>query len=206
LTSATVSVDEKMIGEIEFVDPVRKTAAEAIRELKLLSVRSGILTGDRSNVVKRVADELGLSDSDAFAGLMPDEKLATIERTQKEGHCVGMAGDGINDAPALAAADVGISLGTGTDIAKSAAGVVLVHSDLRRIAKAIKLSRQISTNVSQNLLFAFVYNVVGIPVAAGALYPLWGILLNPMFAAAAMSLSSVSVIANALRLQATRLD
>lgn len=204
-TTATISADDRVIGEIEFDDAVRASAAATIRELKQLSVRVGILSGDRSDAASRLAEKLEIAAEDVHAGLMPQEKLVTIGRTRQQGHRVGMAGDGINDAPALATADVGISLGTGTDIAKTVAAVILVHPDLRRIVKAIKLSRVTSANIRQNLAFAFAYNAVGIPIAAGLLYPLWGMTLNPMFAAAAMSLSSVSVIVNALRLQKVRL-
>jgi Cu+-exporting ATPase len=175
-TSATISVGDQVIGAIEFNDAVRESAVTTIRELKQLSVRSGILSGDRSAAARQLGVQLGIAADDVHAGLMPDEKL-----------------------------QIGISLGTGTDIAKTVAAVILVHPDLQRIVKAIKLSRTVSTNIRQNLVFAFAYNVIGIPVAAGVLYPLWGMTLNPMIGAAAMSLSSVSVIVNALRLQTERL-
>ncbi len=205
LMSATVSVDGHAVGEINFSDSVRVSAREAIRDLKSLNVRVQMLTGDRPDVATRIATELDISQSEIFAGLKPDDKLSIINKSKKEGHRVGMAGDGINDAPALAAADVGLSLGTGTEIARQSAGVILVRPDLLGIPKAIRLSRQISVNIRQNLVFAFAYNVIGIPVAAGILYPIWGITLSPMIAAAAMSLSSVSVIANALRLRSAKL-
>ncbi len=203
MTSAVVLVDGRMIGEIDFSDAIRETARQGVRDLKALGIRVRMLTGDHAEAAQRVATELGMAASDALAGLKPHDKLAMIDRSKQEGHRVAMAGDGINDAPALAAATVGISLGTGTDIAKQSAGVILVQPDLRGISKAIRLSRRISANIRQNLFFAFAYNAIGIPVAAGVLYPLWGIGLSPMFAAAAMSLSSVSVIANALRLRTT---
>ena len=171
-----------------------------------LDVLSRILTGDHPAVAIRVAAELGIKETETFAGLKPSEKLSIIHFAQEQGHCVAMAGDGINDAPALSAADVGLSLGSGTDIAKQAAGVILVQPDLRQVAKAIRLSRLVIANIHQNLLFAFGYNLIGIPIAAGILYPFWGITLNPMFAAMAMSLSSVSVIANALRLRQASLS
>ena len=205
LMSATVSVDGRVVGEINFSDSVRATARQAIRDLKSLNVRIQMLTGDQPDVAARIATQLNLSQSKTFAGLKPDDKLSIINASKKKGHCVAMAGDGINDAPALAAADVGISLGTGTEIAKQSAGVILVRPELLGIPKAIRLSRQISVNIRQNLVFAFAYNVIGIPVAAGILYPIWGITLSPMIAAAAMSLSSVSVIANALRLRSAKL-
>ena len=205
LMSAIVSVDSHAVGEINFSDSVRLSAREAIRDLKSLNVRVQMLTGDRQDVAARIATELGISQSEIFAGLKPDDKLSIINKSKKEGHRVAMAGDGINDAPALAAADVGLSLGTGTEIAKQSAGVILVRPELLGISKAIRLSRQISVNIRQNLVFAFAYNVIGIPVAAGILYPIWGITLSPMIAAAAMSLSSVSVIANALRLRTAML-
>lgn len=201
MMSASVSVDGLLQGEIDFSDRIRESARQGLRELNSLNVLSRILTGDHPAVAIRIAAELGISEAETFAGLKPSEKLSIIHFAQKQGHCVAMAGDGINNAPALSAADVGLSLGTGTDIAKQSAGVILVQSDLCGIAKAIRLSRQVMVNIRQNLLFAFGYNAIGIPIAAGVLYPLWGITLNPMLAAAAMSLSSVSVIANALRLR-----
>ena len=205
LMSATVSVDGHAVGEINFSDSVRVSARQAIRDLKSLNVRVQMLTGDRPDVAARIATELDISQSEIFAGLKPDDKLSIINKSKKEGHRVAMAGDGINDAPALAAADVGLSLGTGTEIAKQSAGVILVRPDMLGIPKAIRLSRQISVNIRQNLIFAFAYNVIGIPLAAGILYPVWGITLSPMIAAAAMSLSSVSVIANSLRLRSAKL-
>jgi P-type Cu+ transporter len=205
LMSATVCVDGQVVGEINFSDSVRTTAPQAIQELKSMNVGVRMLTGDHPNVAARIAGQLNIDPSETFAGLKPDEKLSIINQSKKDGHCVAMAGDGINDAPALAASDVGISIGTGTEIAKQSAGVILVRTDLLGIPKAIQLSRQISVNIRQNLAFAFAYNVIGIPVAAGILYPIWGITLSPMIAAAAMSLSSVSVIANALRLRSAKL-
>ena len=206
LTTTVVSVNDRVIGEIDFSDAIRETARKGLQDLNSLNIQVSILTGDHADAANRVAKELGISESATFAGLLPNEKLSIINQSRHEGRNVAMAGDGINDAPALAAANVGIALGTGTDIAKQSAGVILVHSDLRGIAKAIGLSRRVSTNVRQNLVFAFAYNVIGIPIAAGILYPVWGITLNPMFAALAMSLSSVSVIANALRLRAMSLN
>lgn len=201
-TTAIVTVDGQPIGEIEFSDVIRQSAKIAVEDLTALSVNVRILTGDRQEVARDVAREVGINLANVDAGLKPNDKLSIIESCRHAGHQTAMAGDGINDAPALAAADVGISLGTGTDIAKQSAAVILIQPDLRGIAKSVRLSRRVSINMRQNLAFAFVYNLIGIPIAAGVLYPIWGITLNPMFAALAMSLSSVSVIANALRLRA----
>ena len=206
LMSTNVSVDGQKIGRIDFADAIRDSARSGIAELTSLSVRVSILTGDRQGAAHQVASALGINPRDVYSGLLPSDKLLKISEARNSGHCVGMAGDGINDAPALAAANVGLSLGTGTDIAKQSAGVILVQPDLRRISRAIRLSRQVSSNIRQNLVFAFAYNALGIPIAAGILYPIWGISLNPMIAAVAMSLSSVSVIMNALRLRATSLN
>ena len=201
LMSASVSVDGQLIGELQFADRLRETARQSLQDLQSMKIRRGILTGDHPASAQRIAAELGLGNDETHAGLKPADKLSIINAARQRGEFVAMAGDGINDAPALAAADVGLSLGTGTDIAKQSAGVILVHPDLRGIPDAIRLSRRVSTNIRQNIGFAFAYNAIGIPIAAGVLYPWWGITLDPMFAAVAMSLSSVSVIANALRLR-----
>ena len=206
LMQATVSVEGSTIGEIHFSDRIRITAWQGVQDLKGLGVRVRILTGDHPDAAARIATELGLGASETFAGLKPSDKLAILNEAKTGGHHVAMAGDGINDAPALAAADVGISLGTGTDIAKQSAGVILVRPDLLGIPRAIRLSRHVVTNVWQNIFFAFAYNLIGIPIAAGVLYPIWGMTLNPMFAAVAMSLSSITVIANALRLRRVHLE
>ena len=206
MMTSQVTVNGTLIGEIDFTDAVRQSARRGIEDLRSRRIGVSILTGDHPDVANFVAHGLGIAKSEIFASLKPDEKLSMIERAREEGLCVAMTGDGINDAPALAAANVGVSLGTGTDIAKQSAGVILVQPDLQRISKAIELGRQVTANIRQNLIFAFAYNALGIPIAAGVLYPLWGITLNPMFAAAAMSLSSVSVIANALRLRNVNLD
>ncbi|WP_397568604.1 heavy metal translocating P-type ATPase [Schlesneria sp. T3-172] len=206
MMTSQVTADGKVLGEIDFTDAVRQSARQGIDDLRSRNVDTHILTGDHPEVAAVIADGLGIPRSGTFANLKPQEKLSLIEQARKEGLCVAMAGDGINDAPALAAANVGVSLGTGTDIAKQSASVILVNPDLRGIAKAVELGRHVSANIRQNLIFAFAYNALGIPVAAGVLYPLWGITLNPMFAAAAMSLSSFSVIVNALRLRSVRLD
>lgn len=201
LTTATVSVDGQAIGEIRFSDTIRPTARKAIDELRSLGLRVEMLTGDHLGAALHLAKALAIDDSDVHAGLKPSDKLAIINQARTAGHRVGMAGDGINDAPALSAANIGISLGTGSDIAKQSAGVILVHPDLQGLSKAIRLSRRISANIRQNLIFAFAYNTIGVPFAAGLFYGLSGVTLNPMFAAVAMSLSSLSVISNALRLR-----
>ena len=206
MMTSQVTVNGKRIGEIDFADAVRQSARRGIEDLRSRSIEVHILTGDHPDVANFVAEGLGIAKSEIFASLKPDEKLSMIERARNEGLCVAMTGDGINDAPALAAANVGVSFGTGTDIAKQSAGVILVQPDLQGISKAIELGRHVTANIRQNLIFAFAYNALGIPIAAGVLYPLWGITLNPMFAAAAMSLSSVSVIANALRLRSVNLN
>jgi Cu+-exporting ATPase len=162
-----------------------------------------MLTGDSETTARAVAVKLGLGD--VVAGVLPDQKAETVKRLQDAGQIVGMAGDGINDAPALAQAHVGIAMGTGTDVAMESAGITLVKGDLQGIIRARRLSRATMKNIRQNLFFAFVYNSIGVPVAAGVLYPVFGILLSPMIAAAAMSLSSVSVITNALRLNRVKL-
>jgi Cu+-exporting ATPase len=166
-------------------------------------VRIVMLTGDNRHTAEAVAKKLGIDD--VRAEVMPDQKGQAVRQLQSEGHLVAMAGDGINDAPALAQAQVGIAMGTGTDVAIESAGVTLLKGDLRGIARARKLSRATMGNIRQNLFFAFVYNALGVPLAAGILYPVFGLLLSPMVASAAMSLSSVSVIGNALRLQRTEL-
>lgn len=205
LMSTSVSVDGHLIGDIQFSDQIRQSAREGLKDLSELKVDVQILTGDRPLVARRVGDELGISSTRIHAGLTPGDKLSILNSARQSGHRVAMAGDGINDAPALAAADAGIALGTGTDIAKQSAGIILIRPDLTGISHAIRLSRRVSENIRQNILFAFAYNVIGIPVAAGVLYPLCGLTLNPMIAATAMSLSSVSVIVNALRLRQVRL-
>jgi Cu+-exporting ATPase len=166
-------------------------------------VRIVMLTGDNRTTALAIAQKLGISEVEAE--VMPDRKSAVIEKLRREGRAVAMAGDGVNDAPALAAADVGIAMGTGTDIAIESAGVTLLGGDLSGIVRARRLSKATMRNIRQNLFFAFAYNVAGVPIAAGILYPMFGLLLSPIFAAAAMALSSVSVIANALRLRAIRI-
>jgi Cu+-exporting ATPase len=194
-----VAVDRVLAGLLGVADPIKATTAEAISSLKREGLRLVMLTGDNAVTANAVARQLGLDE--VIADVKPDEKVAAIKKLQASGRVVAMAGDGINDAPALAQAQVGIAMGTGTDVAMESAGVTLVQGDLRGVARARHLSRQTMANIKQNLFFAFVYNTVGVPVAAGVLYPFFGLLLSPMLAAAAMSLSSVSVIGNALRLK-----
>jgi Cu+-exporting ATPase len=184
-------------------DPIKETTPEAIRTLHADGIRIVMLTGDNRTTAEAVAEKLGLDD--VVAEVLPDQKAEAVKRLQGEGRIVAMAGDGINDAPALAQAQVGIAMGTGTDVAMESAGVTLVKGDLRGIVRARLLSRATMRNIKQNLFFAFIYNALGVPVAAGVLYPFFGILLSPMIAAAAMSFSSVSVVANALRLRGLRL-
>ena len=189
----------RLAGLLSVADPIKETTPNAIKRLHDEGIRVVMLTGDSETTARAVAGKLDLDE--VFAGVLPDQKAAIVKRLQDQGHRVAMAGDGINDAPALAQADVGIAMGTGTDVAMETAGVTLVKGDLRAIVRAIRLSRATMKNIRQNLFFAFLYNALGIPIAAGVLYPFYGILLSPMIAAAAMSFSSVSVIANSLRLR-----
>ena len=202
-TVVFVSFDGKLSGLIGVVDPLKKTTREALDALRKKGLRIVILSGDTEATAKAVARELEISD--VIAGVLPAEKANVVARLQKEGSVVAMAGDGVNDAPALARADVGIAMGTGTDAAMESAGVTLVKGDLRGIVRARNLSEATMRNVKQNLFFSFVYNALGVPLAAGLLYPFFGVMLSPMIAAGAMSLSSVSVVANALRLRRARL-
>jgi len=192
-----------MVGLLGVADPIKETTPGAIAALHEQGVRIVMLTGDSKTTAQAVARKLGISE--VMAEVLPDQKAAIVKRLQSEGRVVAMAGDGVNDAPALAQADVGVAMGTGTDVAMESAGVTLVKGDLRGIARARRLSRATMSNIKQNLFFAFVYNAAGVPIAAGVLYPFVGLLLSPVIAAAAMSLSSVSVIANALRLRNARL-
>ncbi len=196
------AVDGKPAGLLGVADPIKETTPAAIRQLRAEGIRIVMLTGDSRTTAEAVAEALELDE--VIAEVLPDQKAEVVARLQERGRTVAMAGDGINDAPALARAHVGIAMGTGTDVAMESAGVTLVKGDLRAIARARRLSRATMRNIKQNLFFAFVYNALGVPVAAGVLYPALGLLLNPMIAAAAMSLSSVSVIGNALRLRRAR--
>jgi|PersoiStandDraft_1058852.scaffolds.fasta_scaffold06632_2 Cu+-exporting ATPase len=201
-TVMLVSIDGKLAGLLGVADPIKSSTAEAIRQLHEEGVRLVMLTGDSETTAKAVARKLGLDE--VVAEVLPDQKAEAVRKLQAEGHIVAMAGDGVNDAPALAQAQVGIAMGTGTDVAMESAGITLVKGDLRGIVRARKLSRTTMANIRQNLFFAFFYNALGIPIAAGVLYPVFGLLLSPMIAAAAMSFSSVSVITNALRLRNAR--
>jgi Cu+-exporting ATPase len=198
-TVVFVAVNQKLAGAFALSDLMKESTPEAIRALQDEGLRIVILTGDRKGAARVIADKLGIGEVEGE--VLPQQKAEIVKRLKSEGRIVAMAGDGINDAPALAAADVGIAMGTGTDVAIENAGITLVKGDLRGIVRARKLSRATIRNIKQNLLFAFLYNVIGIPVAAGVLYPTFGLLLSPMLASAAMSFSSVSVIANALRLR-----
>jgi len=195
-------VEGEFSGLVAASDPIKDSTPEAVKTLHELGLRIIMLTGDNEKTARTVAEKLGIDEFEA--GVRPEDKHERIKALKAEGRKVAMAGDGINDAPALAEADVGIAMGTGTDVAIESAGVTLVKGDLLGIVKAVKLSRRTMRNIRQNLFFAFVYNALGVPVAAGALYPL-GLLLNPMIAAAAMSCSSVSVIGNSLRLRTIKL-
>ena len=199
-----LSADGKLAGIVAVADPIKESAADAIAKLHALELRIVMATGDNESTAKAVAAKLGIDE--VHAGLRPEDKLALIEGLQKKGAVVAMAGDGINDAPALAKADVGIAMGTGADVAMESAGLTLLKGDLRGVVRGVKLARATMRNIKQNLFFAFFYNAIGVPIAAGALYPIAGILLSPIVAAAAMSLSSVSVVGNALRLRTVKLD
>ncbi|WP_264553572.1 heavy metal translocating P-type ATPase [Flavobacterium sp. N2038] len=198
-TVSYIAIDKAVLGYVTITDAIKENSAKAIKDLIDQGVEVIMLTGDNANTAKAVADQLHLSDFKADC--LPEDKLKEIQRLQAEGKIVAMAGDGINDAPALAQANIGIAMGTGTDVAIESAKITLVKGDLNGIVKAKKLSFSVMKNIKQNLFFAFIYNVLGVPIAAGILYPVFGILLSPMLAALAMSLSSVSVIVNALRLR-----
>ncbi len=198
-TAIFAALDGKACGVIAIADPIKPTTAEAVRTLKAAGVRVVMLTGDNRTTAEAVARKLGVSEIEAE--VLPQDKGKVIERLRKQGRVVAMAGDGVNDAPALAAADIGIAMGAGTDVAIESAGVTLLSGDLRGIVAARRLSQATMRNIRQNLFFAFIYNAVGVPVAAGVLYPAFGLLLSPIVAAAAMALSSFSVVANALRLR-----
>jgi Cu+-exporting ATPase len=202
-TVMLVAVDGKVAAALGVADPIKGSTPEAIRRLHEEGVRIVMVTGDNRETADAVARALRIDE--VIAEVLPEEKVETVKRLQAQGLTVAMAGDGINDAPALAQAQVGIAMGTGTDVAMESAAITLVKGDLRGIARARRLSRATMRNIRQNLFFAFVYNAVGVPVAAGALYPWLGVLLSPMIAAAAMSASSLSVVSNALRLRRVEL-
>jgi Cu+-exporting ATPase len=198
-TVVFVAIDGRLAGLFGVADPVKPEAARALRALEAEGLAVVMVTGDNRTTADAVARAIGIARVEA--DVLPDRKAAVVRDLQARGDRVAMAGDGVNDAPALAQADVGIAMGTGTDVAIESAAVTLVKGSLEGIVRARRLSRRTMTNIRQNLFFAFVYNVLGVPVAAGVLYPLFGILLSPMIASAAMTFSSVSVIANALRLR-----
>jgi Cu+-exporting ATPase len=203
-TAIFLAADGKPAAVLAIADPVKPTTPDALAALAKEGVRVVMLTGDNKTTAEAVAKRLGIDEIEAE--VLPDQKSAVVERLRKEGRVVAMAGDGVNDAPALAAADVGIAMGTGTDVAIESAGVTLLKGDLTGIVQARRLSEATMRNIRQNLFFAFIYNAAGVPIAAGALYPVFGILLSPIIAAAAMALSSVSVVGNALRLRRVRLE
>ncbi len=202
-TAVFAAADGRLAGLLAIADPVRASTPAAVRALKAQGVRLVMMTGDNRTTAMAVARQLGIEE--VQAEVLPQDKAAVVQRLRAEGRVVAMAGDGVNDAPALAAADVGVAMGAGADVAIESAGITLLRSDLEGLARARRLSRAVMRNIRQNLLFAFVYNAAGIPIAAGALYPTFGLLLSPEVSAAAMALSSVSVITNALRLRATKL-
>jgi Cu+-exporting ATPase len=202
-TVINIAIDGKLAGLFAIADPVKQTTPAALKDLAAEGVKVIMLTGDNKTTAKAVARQLGIEEVEAE--VLPDQKSAVVAKLQRAGRIVAMAGDGVNDAPALAAAEVGIAMGTGTDVAMESAGITLLKGDLGGIVRARKLSRATMSNIRQNLFFAFIYNAAGIPIAAGILYPTFGILLSPIIAAAAMALSSVSVVGNALRLRVTSL-
>jgi Cu+-exporting ATPase len=202
-TAIFIAIDGRMAGVAGIADPIKATTPGALAALKAEGIRIVMLTGDNAATAKAVARRLGITEVEAE--VLPEDKAKVVERLRREGRVVAMAGDGVNDAPALAAADIGIAMGTGTDVAMESAGVTLLKGDLNGIVRARHLSSATMANIRQNLFFAFAYNAAGVPIAAGVLYPFFGILLSPVIAAAAMALSSVSVIGNSLRLRNIRL-
>jgi Cu+-exporting ATPase len=202
-TAIFAGVDRSAAGVIAIADPVKPTTPDALASLRSDGLRIVMLTGDNRTTANAIARRLGIDEVEAE--VLPDQKSAVIEKLKREGRVVAMAGDGVNDAPALAAADVGIAMGSGTDVAIESAGITLLKGDLNGIVRARRLSEATMRNIRQNLFFAFIYNAAGVPIAAGVLYPAFGVLLSPIIAAAAMSLSSVSVISNALRLRSVKL-
>jgi len=197
-----VAADGKFAGLVAVADPIKETTLDAIQQLQKEGIRVLMVTGDNHTTAAAVAAKLGI---DFEADVLPEKKAEVVKKLQAEGAIVAMAGDGVNDAPALAQANVGIAMGTGTDVAMKTGGITLVKGDLRGIVKARRLSQRTMSNIRENLFFAFFYNALGVPLAAGVLFPFFGLLLNPMIAAAAMSFSSVSVITNALRLKSAKL-
>ena len=203
-TVVLVAIDRRLAAAIAIADPIKPTTPQALAALRQLGIRVVMLTGDNRTTAQAVARRLGITEIEA--DVLPEQKITVVEQLRRDGQVIAMAGDGTNDAPALAAADVGIAMGTGTDVAMESAGITLLGGDLTGIVRARALSRAVMRNIRQNLFLAFVYNAIGVPVAAGILYPVFGILLSPVMAAAAMALSSVSVVGNALRLGTTKLQ
>ena len=201
-TVVLVAIDGRAAGLVGVADPLRPTAGQTIRALQAEGLTVRMVSGDNRTTAQAIASRLGIGFD---AEVLPEGKAEIVRALKQQGRVVAMAGDGVNDAPALAQADIGIAMGTGTDVAIEAAGITLLHGDLAALLRARRLSRATMRTIRQNLFFAFLYNAVGVPVAAGALYPAFGLLLNPMIAAAAMSLSSVSVIVNSLRLRGAKL-
>ena len=198
-TPMLLAVDNKVVGIIAVSDPIKKDSSDAIRQLKDQGIRIMMVTGDNEVTARAIAGKAGISE--IRAQVLPEDKAVVVQQLQQQGEVVGMVGDGINDAPALAQADVGLAIGTGTDVAIESADVVILQGSLLKVPEAIKLSKITLINIKQNLLGAFIYNTMSIPVAAGLLYPVFGILLNPMIAGAAMAMSSVTVVTNANRLR-----
>ena len=201
-TVMMIAADGKAAGLVSVSDPIKASTPDAIRELRTAGLKIIMVTGDNATTAKAVADKLGIEFE---ADVLPQQKAEVVKKYQQQGSIVAMAGDGVNDAPALAQANIGIAMGTGTDVAMEAGGITLLTGDLRGILRARRLSQSTMSNIRQNLFFAFIYNATGVPLAAGVLFPVFGLLLNPMIAAAAMSFSSVSVIANSLRLRTAKL-
>jgi Cu+-exporting ATPase len=198
-----MAIDGKAAAILAVEDPIKPTTPDAMKALQAMGIEIVMLTGDSQTTAEAVAKKLGITQ--LVAEVMPEDKSRIVEEFRQSGKVVAMAGDGVNDAPALAKADIGIAMGTGTDVAIESAGVTLLHGNLDGIVKARRLSKATMRNIRQNLFFAFIYNALGVPLAAGVLYPMFGLLLSPIVAAAAMSLSSVSIIANALRLKGSRI-
>jgi Cu+-exporting ATPase len=202
-TPVLLANKDRVLGSAFIADAVKPAAKKAVLALHEMGIRVVMVTGDARDTAEAIAESVGIDE--VIAEVLPEDKLRTIQELQAKGHRVAMAGDGVNDAPALAAADVGIAMATGTDVAIESAGITLLHGDIAKLAKAVRLSQITMRGIKQNLFWAFIYNVVGIPVAAGLLYPFFGTLMNPVFAGLAMALSSVSVVGNSLRLKTMKL-
>jgi Cu+-exporting ATPase len=204
MTPVYVAVDKKAAGLLAITDPLKDDSVEAITKIKKMGIKVVMLTGDNRRTAKAVARKAGIDE--VISEVLPQEKVKEIQKLQANGKIVAMAGDGINDAPALVQADVGIAIGSGTDVAMEASDITLIKDNLRGVVSAVELSKKTVRTIKQNLFWAFVYNIIGIPVAAGILYPFFGILLSPILASAAMAFSSVSVVSNSLRLRRAKLN